>query len=95
LNRLEYEILLGYEVAEQAELIRNVSRCGGDVLCSLAEVAYQGTVTYMVEGREITIIDGRPWWSSPCQLVLCRIRRSWEGEEGEEKRISACPDLVF
>jgi len=65
LNRLEYEIFIGLrtEVAEQAEVIRNVSRAvaAADVLCGLAEVAvYQGYCRpTMVEGREVTIIDGR------------------------------------
>ncbi len=65
LNRLEYEIFseLRLEVASQAELIRNVSRAvaAADVLCGLAEVAvYQGYCRpYMVEGREVRIIDGR------------------------------------
>ena len=65
LNRHEYEIFTGLrlEVAELAELIRNVSRAvaAADVLCGLAEVAvYQGYCRpYMVEGRGITIIDGR------------------------------------
>lgn len=65
LNRLEYEIFveLRTEVSEQAELIRSVSRAvaAADVLCGLAEVAvYQGYCRpNMVEGREITIIDGR------------------------------------
>jgi DNA mismatch repair protein MutS len=65
LNRLEYEIFtaLRLEVGEQAEVIRNVSRAvaAADVLCGLAEVAvYQGYCRpNMIEGREITIIDGR------------------------------------
>ncbi len=65
LNRLEYEIFaqLRTEVGEQAELIRNVSRAvaAADVLCGFAEVAvYQGYCRpNMLEGREITIIDGR------------------------------------
>lgn len=65
LNRLEYEVFaaLRTEVGEQAELIRNVSRAvaAADVLCGLAEVAvYQGYCRpTMVEGREVTIIDGR------------------------------------
>jgi DNA mismatch repair protein MutS len=65
LNRLEYEIFteLRLAVGEQAELIRNVSRAvaAADVLCGLAEVAvYQGyCCPTMMEGREITIIDGR------------------------------------
>ena len=65
LNRLEYEVFaeLRAEVSEQAEQIRNVSRAVAaiDILCGLAEVAvYQGYCRpTMVEGREITIIDGR------------------------------------
>jgi DNA mismatch repair protein MutS len=65
LNRLEYEVFAGLraEVGEQAEQIRNVSRAVAaiDILCGLAEVAvYQGYCRpNMVEGREITILDGR------------------------------------
>ena len=65
LNRLEYELFtnLRAEVGEQAEQIRNVSRAVAaiDILCGLAEVAvYQGYCRPdMVEGREVTIIDGR------------------------------------
>jgi DNA mismatch repair protein MutS len=65
LNRLEYEIFVSLraEVAELAEEIRNVSRAVAaiDVLCGLAEVAVQQGYCrpMMVEGREITIIDGR------------------------------------
>ncbi|NER28834.1 MAG: DNA mismatch repair protein MutS, partial [Symploca sp. SIO1C4] len=65
LNRLEYEIFadLRAEVGEHAQLIRNLSRAVAaiDVLCGLAEVAvYQGYYRpQMIEGRKITIIDGR------------------------------------
>ncbi|PIG92697.1 DNA mismatch repair protein MutS [Gloeocapsopsis sp. IPPAS B-1203] len=65
LNRLEYEVFtqLRSEVAEHAELIRNISRAvaAADVLCGLAEVAvYQGYCRpEIVEGREIIIGDGR------------------------------------
>jgi len=65
LNRLEYEVFAQWrqEVGEQAEQIRHVSRAvaAADVLCGLAEVAvYQGYCRPdMVEGREITIVDGR------------------------------------
>ncbi|HEY9669177.1 MAG TPA: DNA mismatch repair protein MutS, partial [Coleofasciculaceae cyanobacterium] len=65
LNRLEYEIFvrLRNEVSELAEPIRTVSRAVAamDVLCGLAEVAVQQGFCRptMVEGREITIIDGR------------------------------------
>jgi len=65
LNRLEYELFVSLrnQVSEQAEQIRNVSRAVAavDILCGLAEVAvYQGYCRPdMVEGREVTIIDGR------------------------------------
>ena len=65
LNKLEYEVFtqLRLEVGEQAELIRHVSRAvaAADVLCGLAEVAvYQGYCRpQMLEGREVTIFDGR------------------------------------
>ena len=65
LNRLEYELFvkLRIEVGEQAEIIRNVSRAVAalDVLCGLAELAVmQGyCCPEMVEGREITIEEGR------------------------------------
>lgn len=65
LNRLEYEIFVSLrnQVSEQAEQIRNVSRAVAavDILCGLAEIAvYQGyCCPEMVEGREVTIIDGR------------------------------------
>ncbi len=65
LNRLEYEIFveLRTQVGALAEEIRNVSRAVAaiDVLCGLAEVAVQQGYCRptMVEGREITIIDGR------------------------------------
>ncbi|KYC42341.1 DNA mismatch repair protein MutS [Scytonema hofmannii PCC 7110] len=65
LNQLEYEIFVALreEVGTQAEVIRNISRAiaAADVLCGLAELAiYQGYCRpSMVEGREITIIDGR------------------------------------
>jgi len=65
LNRLEYEIFvdLRNQVGKQAEQIRNLSRAVAaiDILCGLAEVTvHQGYCRpEMVEGREITIIDGR------------------------------------
>ncbi|MBW4631124.1 MAG: DNA mismatch repair protein MutS [Iphinoe sp. HA4291-MV1] len=65
LNQLEYEIFVALreEVGAQAEIIRNISRAvaAADVLCGLAELAvYQGYCRpEMLEGREITIVDGR------------------------------------
>ncbi|MEH2385421.1 MAG: DNA mismatch repair protein MutS [Nostoc sp.] len=65
LNQLEYEIFtaLREEVAQEAEVIRNLSRAvaAADVLCGLAELAvYQGYCRpEMLSGREINIVDGR------------------------------------
>ncbi|GAB1543407.1 DNA mismatch repair protein MutS [Scytonema sp. NUACC21] len=65
LNQLEYELFVALreEVGLQAEAIRNISRAvaAADVLCGLAELAiYQGYCRpVMVEGRGITIVDGR------------------------------------
>jgi DNA mismatch repair protein MutS len=65
LNRLEYEIFVGLrtQVGNYAQLIRNLSRAVAaiDVLSGLAEVAVRQGYSRptMVEGREITIIDGR------------------------------------
>ncbi|MBE8967779.1 DNA mismatch repair protein MutS [Nostocales cyanobacterium LEGE 12452] len=65
LNQLEYEIFttLREEVAQEAEVIRNLSRAvaAADVLCGLAELAvHQGYCRpEMLLGREINIVDGR------------------------------------
>ncbi|MEH2367568.1 DNA mismatch repair protein MutS [Nostoc sp.] len=65
LNQLEYEIFtaLREEVAQEAEVIRNLSRAvaAADVLCGLAELAvHQGYCRpVMLPGREINIVDGR------------------------------------
>lgn len=65
LNQLEYEIFtaLREEAAEQAEVIRNLSRAvaAADVLCGLAELAVQQGYCRpeMVSGREINVVDGR------------------------------------
>ncbi len=65
LNQLEYEIFtaLREEVAQEAEVIRNLSRAvaAADVLCGLAELAvHQGYCRpEMLSGREINIVDGR------------------------------------
>ncbi|XWK87014.1 MAG: DNA mismatch repair protein MutS [Phormidium sp.] len=65
LNRLEYEIFVSLraEVAQEAELIRNISRAvaAADVLSSLAEIAVAKDYCCpnMIEGREVNIIDGR------------------------------------
>ncbi|MCC5613513.1 DNA mismatch repair protein MutS [Nostoc sp. CHAB 5836] len=65
LNQLEYEIFtaLREEVAQEAEVIRNLSRAvaAADVLCGLAQLAvHQGYCRpEMLSGREINIVDGR------------------------------------
>jgi DNA mismatch repair protein MutS len=65
LNQLEYEIFIALreEVAQEAEVIRNLSRAvaAADVLCGLAELAvHQGYCRpEMLSGREINIVDGR------------------------------------
>jgi DNA mismatch repair protein MutS len=65
LNQLEYEVfvVLREEVAQQAEVIRNLSRAvaAADVLCGLAELAvHQGYCRpEIIPGREIQIIAGR------------------------------------
>ncbi len=65
LNQLEYEIFtaLREEVAQEAEVIRNLSRAvaAADVLCGLAELAvHQGYCRpEMLPGREVNIVDGR------------------------------------
>ncbi|MBE8992494.1 DNA mismatch repair protein MutS [Nostoc sp. LEGE 12450] len=65
LNQLEYEIFtaLREEVAQEAEVIRNLSRAvaAADVLCGLAELAvHQGYCRpEMLSEREINIVDGR------------------------------------
>jgi DNA mismatch repair protein MutS len=65
LNQLEYEIFMALrqEVAQEAEVIRNLSRAvaAADVLCGLAELAvHQGYCRpEMLSGREINIVDGR------------------------------------
>ena len=65
LNQLEYEIFIALreEVAQQAEIIRNLSRAvaAADVLCGLAELAvHQGYCRpEMVQDERLAIVDGR------------------------------------
>ncbi len=114
LNRLEYEIFGGLraEVGELAEQIRNVSRAVAaiDVLCGLAEVAVQQGYCRptMVEGREISLIDGRHpvveqslpvGFFVPNSAFLGRVsagtnhRGTEDAEKGEES--GGCPDLII
>lgn len=112
LNRLEYEIFtaLRLEVGEQAEVIRNVSRAvaAADVLCGLAEVAvYQGYCRpNMVEGREITITDGRHpvvEQSLPSGFFVpnsTQLGRQEEEDSAGSTELAAsednlCPDLII
>jgi DNA mismatch repair protein MutS len=114
LNRLEYEIFLDLraEVGEQAEQIRNVSRAVAaiDILCGLAEVAvYQGYCRpNMVEGREITIIDGRhPVVEQSLPAGFFVPNSAYLGREsvdpphapplkrGESNQEVECPDLII
>jgi len=66
---LEYEIFAGLrlEVAEQAELIRNVSRAvAADVLCSLQQrwrlSGYCRPI--WLKARDYDLTGVMPWWSS-------------------------------
>ncbi|MBV9388044.1 MAG: DNA mismatch repair protein MutS [Chroococcidiopsidaceae cyanobacterium CP_BM_ER_R8_30] len=110
LNRLEYEIFAERrsEVGEQAELIRHASRAvaAADVLCGLAEVAvYQGYCRpLMVEGREITIVDGRhpvveqslpSGFFVPNSTQLGQGREQGEqGRQGEQNTENSSPELA-
>ncbi|MBD1808748.1 DNA mismatch repair protein MutS [Microcoleus sp. FACHB-SPT15] len=113
LNRLEYEVFVGLrnQVGEQAEQIRNVSRAVAavDILCGLAEVAvYQGYCRpNIVEGREITIIDGRHpvvEQSLPAGFFVPNSaylgRQSVDSpkspsKRGEKSQVSERPDLII
>jgi DNA mismatch repair protein MutS len=100
LNQLEYEIFveLRQEVAEQAEIIRNISRAvaAADVLCGLAELAVQQGYCRpeMVEGREIMIVDGRHpvvEQSLPAGFFVPNSTQLGREEHSAEER----PDLVI
>ena len=107
LNRLEYEIFadLRKQVGKQAEQIRNLSRAVAaiDILCGLAEVTvHQGYCRpEMVEGREITIIDGRHpvvEQSLPAGFFVPNSAYLGSKELGvgsSEQGISPLPDLII
>ena len=107
LNRLEYEIFvdLRNQVGKQAEQIRNLSRAVAaiDILCGLAEVTvHQGYCRpEMVEGREITIIDGRHpvvEQSLPAGFFVPNSAYLGSKELGvgsSEQGISPLPDLII
>ncbi|MEH1764859.1 MAG: DNA mismatch repair protein MutS [Nostoc sp.] len=112
LNQLEYEIFtaLREEVAQEAEVIRNLSRAvaAADVLCGLAELAvHQGYCRpEMLPGREINIVDGRhpvveqslpAGFFVPNSTQLGREETNRRGaEDAEEKEKSfPAPDLII
>lgn len=100
LNQLEYEIFtaLRQEVAQEAEVIRNLSRAvaAADVLCGLAELAvHQGYCRpEMLSGREINIVDGRHpvvEQSLPAGFFVPNSTQLGSSEE----EISPLPDLII
>ncbi|MEH2375100.1 DNA mismatch repair protein MutS [Nostoc sp.] len=107
LNQLEYEIFtaLREEVAQEAEVIRNLSRAvaAADVLCALAELAvHQGYCRpEMLSGREINIVDGRHpvvEQSLPAGFFVPNSTQLGNGESGvgsSEEEISPLPDLII
>ncbi len=107
LNQLEYEIFtaLREEVAQEAEVIRNLSRAvaAADVLCGLAELAvHQGYCRpEMLPGREINIVDGRHpvvEQSLPPGFFVPNSTQLGSGELGvgtSEEEISPLPDLII
>ncbi|KAF3884353.1 MULTISPECIES: DNA mismatch repair protein MutS [Nostocales] len=108
LNQLEYEIFVALreEVGTQAEVIRNISRAiaAADVLCGLAELAiYQDYCRpSVVEGREITIIDGRHpvvEQSLPSGFFVPNSTHLGNGDQGNSPPLplppSPSPDLVI
>ncbi|MBD2410074.1 DNA mismatch repair protein MutS [Nostoc calcicola FACHB-389] len=107
LNQLEYEIFtaLREEVAEQAEVIRNLSRAvaAADVLCALAELAVQQGYCRpeMLSGREINIVDGRHpvvEQSLPAGFFVPNSTQLGSRESGvgsSEEEISLLPDLII
>ncbi|MEH2391995.1 MAG: DNA mismatch repair protein MutS [Nostoc sp.] len=107
LNQLEYEIFtaLREEVAQEAEVIRNLSRAvaAADVLCGLAELAvHQGYCRpEMLPGREINIVDGRHpvvEQSLPPGFFVPNSTQLGSGELGvgtSEEEISPFPDLII
>lgn len=112
LNQLEYEIFtaLREEVAQEAEVIRNLSRAvaAADVLCGLAELAvHQGYCRpEMLPGREINIVDGRhpvveqslpAGFFVPNSTQLGRDETNHRGTEDAEnnEKNSPIPDLII
>jgi DNA mismatch repair protein MutS len=103
LNQLEYEIFtaLREEVAQEAEVIRNLSRAvaAADALCGLAELAvHQGYCRpEMLSGREINIVDGRHpvvEQSLPAGFFVPNSTQLGSGESGvgsSEEEISPLP----
>ncbi|WP_414623912.1 DNA mismatch repair protein MutS [Calothrix sp. CCY 0018] len=107
LNKLEFDIFLALreEVGSLAETIRNISRAvaAADVLCGLAELAvFQGYCRpEMVEGREITIIDGRHpvvEQSLPAGFFVPNstyLGREENQDHDNNQNINSSPDLII
>ncbi|MHC5745718.1 MAG: DNA mismatch repair protein MutS [Nostoc sp.] len=110
LNQLEYEIFtaLREEVAQEAEVIRNLSRAvaAADVLCGLAELAvHQGYCRpEMLPGREINIVDGRhpvveqslpAGFFVPNSTQLGSEETNRQGAEDAEEKSFPAPDLII
>ncbi|MEH2083147.1 MAG: DNA mismatch repair protein MutS [Nostoc sp.] len=106
LNQLEYEIFtaLREEVAQEAEVIRNLSRAvaAADVLCGLAELAvHQGYCRpEMLPGREINIVDGRhPVVEQSLPAGFFVPNSTQLGQESladdEEQKTNDSPDLII
>ncbi|WGV27005.1 DNA mismatch repair protein MutS [Halotia branconii] len=112
LNRLEYEIFtaLREEVAQQADVIRNLSRAvaAADVLCGLAELGVQQGYCRpeMLPGRTIEIVDGRhpvveqslpAGFFVPNSTQLGEEETNHRGTEYTEKneKKSVCADLII
>ncbi|MEB3215416.1 MAG: DNA mismatch repair protein MutS [Nostocales cyanobacterium 94392] len=101
LNQLEYDILVALreEVGSLAEVIRNISRAvaAADVLCGLAELAvFQGYCRpQMVEGREISVIDGRhPVVEQSLPAGFFVPNSTYLGRE-EKQNTNPSPDLII
>ncbi len=102
LNKLEFDIFLALreEVGSLAEIIRNISRAvaAADVLCGLAELAvFQGYCRpEIVEGREITIIDGRhPVVEQSLPAGFFVPNSTYLGREDNQDNNNNSPDLII